>query len=100
MQLGLFDQRNLTEITSPEYPGERLVACRNDALAKLRAHKRESLLQATEALLVQVKTSVEAGKLLGQDKIGVQVGKVINRHKVAKHFEFNIGATSLGWMRK
>ena len=47
LQLGLFDQRNLAEITSPDYPGERLVACRNDALAKLRAHKRESLLQAT-----------------------------------------------------
>lgn len=51
LQLGLCDQRNLAEITSPEYPGERLVACHNDALAKLRAHKRESLLQATEALL-------------------------------------------------
>lgn len=87
LQLGLFDQRNLAEITSPEYPGERLVACRNDALAKLRAHKRESLLQATEALLGQVLASVEAGRLTGRDKIGVQVGKIINRHKVAKHFD-------------
>lgn len=100
LQLGLFDQRNLAEITSPEYPGERLVACRNDALAKLRAHKRESLLQATEALLGLVKASVEAGRLTGQDKIGVQVGKIINRHKVAKHFELSIAEASLGWARR
>jgi len=100
LQLGLFDQRNLAEITSPDYPGERLVACRNDALAKLRAHKRESLLQATEALLGVIKASVEAGRLTGQDKIGVQVGKVINRHKVAKHFELSIGEASLSWARR
>ncbi len=100
LQLGLFDQRNLAEITSPEYPGERLVACRNDALAQLRAHKRESLLQATEALLAQVLASVQAGRLTGQDKIGVQVGRVINRHKVAKHFELSIGEATLGWARR
>lgn len=100
LQLGLFDQRNLAEITSPEYPGERLVACRNDALAQLRAHKRESLLQATEALLAQVLASVQAGRLTGQDKIGVQVGRVINRHKVAKHFELSIAETTLGWARR
>jgi transposase len=100
LQLGLFDQRNLAEITSPDYPGERLVACRNDALAKLRAHKRESLLQATEALLAPIKASVDAGRLTGQDKIGVQVGKIINRHKVAKHFELSIGETTLGWSRR
>ena len=100
LQLGLFDQRNLAEITSPEYPGERLVACRNDALAKLRAHKRESLLQATEALLAVIKASVDAGRLTGQDKIGVQVGKIINRHKVAKHFELSIGEATLAWARR
>ncbi|HNM41570.1 MAG TPA: IS1634 family transposase [Giesbergeria sp.] len=100
LQLGLFDQRNLAEITSPEYPGERLVACRNDALSRLRAHKRESLLQATEALLGVIKASVDAGRLAGQDKIGVQVGKVINRHKVAKHFELSIGDASLAWRRR
>ena len=93
--MGLFDQLNLAEITSPEYPGERLVACRNDALAKLRAHKRESLLQATEALLALIKASVDAGRLTGQDKIGVQVGKIINRHKVAKHFELSISEATL-----
>jgi len=100
LQLGLFDQRNLAEITSPDYPGERLVACRNDALAKLRAHKRESLLQSTEALLAVIKASVDAGRLTGQDKIGVQVGKIINRHKVAKHFELRIGDAALGWARR
>ena len=100
LQLGLFDQRNLAEITSPDYPGERLVACRNDALAKLRAHKRESLLQATEALLALIKASVDAGRLAGQDKIGVQVGKIINRHKVAKHFELSIGEAALAWSRR
>jgi transposase len=100
LQLGLFDQRNLAEITSPDYPGERLVACRNDALAKLRAHKRESLLQATEALLAPIKARVDAGKLTGQDKIGVQVGKIINRHKVGKHFELSIGETALAWARR
>jgi transposase len=100
LQLGLFDQRNLAEITSPDYPGERLVACRNDALARLRAHKRESLLQSTEALLSLVKASVDAGRLTGQDKIGVQVGKIINRHKVAKHFELSIGDAALNWARR
>ena len=100
LQLGLFDQRNLAEITSPDYPGERLVACRNDALAKLRAHKRESLLQSTEALLAVIKASVDAGRLTGQDKIGVQVGKIINRHKVAKHFELSIGEATLAWARR
>jgi transposase len=100
LQLGLFDQRNLAEITSPDYPGERLVACRNDALAKLRAHKRESLLQATEALLAVIKASVDAGRLTGQDKIGVQVGKIVNRHKVAKHFELSIGDAALAWARR
>jgi transposase len=100
LQLGLFDQRNLAEITSPDYPDERLVACRNDALAKLRAHKRESLLLATEALLGVIKARVDAGRLNGQDKIGVQVGKIINRHKVAKHFALSIGEATLGWARR
>lgn len=100
LQLGLFDECNLAEITSPDYPGERLVACRNDALAKLRAHKRESLLQATEELLARVAASVQAGKLAGRDKIGVQVGKVVNRHKVAKHFELTITDAGFSWSRR
>ena len=99
-QPSLFDACNLAEITSEHYPGERLVACRNDALAKLRAHKRESLLQATEALLQEIAARIKAGKLTGQDKIGVQVGKIINRHRVAKHFDLDIGEATLGWTRR
>ena len=100
LQLGLFDERNLLELESPDYPGERLVACRNDALAKLRAHKREELLKATEASLLEVKASVDAAKLHGQDKIGVRLGKIINKHKVAKHFELTITDASLAWTRR
>jgi transposase len=90
LQLGLFDTRNLVEIESPDYPGERLVACRNEALAKLRAHKRESLLAATEDQLRLVHERVHTGKLQAQDQIGVRVGKIVNRHKVAKHFVLTI----------
>ena len=100
LQLGLFDERNLLELSSPDYPGERLVACRNGALAKLRAHKREELLVATEASLAVIKASVDAAKLKGQDKIGVRVGKIVNKYKVAKHFELSIGDASLSWARK
>jgi transposase len=100
LQMDLFDERNLLEISSPDYPGERLVACRNGALAKLRAHKREDLLAATERNLDKIKARVDAGKLSGQDAIGVRVGKVINQYKVAKHFELNITDTALSWARK
>jgi transposase len=100
LQMGLFDERNLLEIASPDYPGERLVACRNAALAKLRAHKREALLVATEAQLAQIELRVHAGKLKGADEIGLRVGKVINKHKVAKHFELSITDTTLAWTRK
>lgn len=78
LQLDLFDERNLLELSSPDFPGERLVACRNGQLAKLRAHKREELLAATEINLEKIKASVVAGKLAGKDKIGVRIGKMIN----------------------
>ncbi len=100
LQMDLFDERNLLEISSPDYPGERLVACRNPALAKLRAHKREDLLAATERNLDKVKARVDAGKLAGADEIGVRVGKIINQYKVAKHFELSISASMLSWSRK
>ena len=100
LQMDLFDERNLLEINSPDYPGERLVACRNPALAKLRAHKREDLLAATERNLDKVKVRVEAGKLAGADEIGLRVGKIINQYKVAKHFELSITDTTLGWTRR
>jgi transposase len=100
LQMDLFDERNLLEIDSPDYPGERLVACRNPALAKLRGHKREDLLAATERNLEKVKARVDAGKLSGADEIGLRVGKVINQYKVAKHFELGITDTTLAWTRK
>jgi hypothetical protein len=92
LQLGLFDERNLFELSCPDYPDERLVACRNPELAKLRSHKRQSLLEATTKELTKVKTMVERGRLRDADAaaIGVRVGKVINKYKVAKHFALDI----------
>lgn len=100
LQLGLFDERNLLELSSPDYPGERLMACRNPQLARLRAHKREELLGATEALLAKIKARVDAAKLAGKDAIGVRVGKVVNQYKVAKHFELEIGEAAFVFRRK
>jgi hypothetical protein len=100
LQMDLFDERNLLELCSPDYPGERLVACRNEALARLRAHKRDELLSATERHPEKIKTRVDAGKLSGQDAIGVQVGKIINQYKVAKHFDLSIADAALSWGRK
>jgi hypothetical protein len=91
LQLGLFDERGLAEITSPAYPGERLVVCRNPLLAEERARKRDDLLAATEAKLAAIVARVEAGRLRGKDRIGLAVGRVIDRYKVAKHFELDIG---------
>jgi len=90
LQMGLFDERNLFEFTHPDYPGERLVACRNRQLAQLRAAKRAELLKATAAELDKVCAMVERRKLTGADQIGVRVGTVINKYKVAKHFELSI----------
>ena len=100
IQPDLFDETNLCEITHPDYPGERLVACRNPQLAKLRAHKRAELLQATEEDLAKIAARVEAGRLKGQDKIGVAVGRVVNRYKVAKHFTLTLTDTTLTFARK
>jgi len=100
LQLGLFDERNLAEITSPDFPGERLVVCRNPLLAAERARKREDLLRATEALLAPIIARVGAGSLRGADKIGLAVGRVIDRHKVAKHLELRIGDDRLEVVRK
>jgi hypothetical protein len=99
LQPTLFDEQDLAEITSPDYPGERLIACRNPFLAAERARKREDLLAATETELAKIKAVVDAGKLASQDKIGVRVGKVINKRKVAKHFILDIGEASLSWRR-
>jgi len=90
MQLGLFDERNLFELTHPDFPGERLVACRNPELAKLRAHKRQALLAATVKELEKVRGMVARGTLKGRDAIGVRIGKVVNKYKVAKHVKLEI----------
>ena len=84
LQLSLFDQQDLAEITSPDFPGERLVACRNPVLAADRARVREDLLAATEKLLTPLIARVQAGKLAGAGPIGVEVGKVISRYKTGK----------------
>jgi transposase len=90
LQLGLFDERNLFEFTHPDYPGERLIACRNAELLKLRAHKRQSLIAATIKELEKVRLMVERERLRGKDKIGVRVGTVVNKYKMHKHFELQI----------
>jgi hypothetical protein len=100
LQLGLFDQMSLAEISHPDFPGERLVACRNPALAAERARKRAELLAATQADLDKVAHLVEGGKLAGAAKIGVRVGKVLGRFKVAKHFDLQISDTSFGYARR
>jgi len=100
LQLSLFDQQDLAEITSGDFPGERLVACRNPVLAADRARKREDLLQATEKLLAPILARVQAGKLTGAGPIGVEAGKVIGTYKTAKHFEVTITDTTLAIERR
>lgn len=100
LQLGLFDQRDLAEITDPAFPGERLVVCRNPLLATERARKREALLVATEEALNAVVDAVNAGRLVGAGSIGLRVGRVLGRHKVGKHFELAITDTSLTVRRR
>ena len=99
LQLGLFDERNLFEFSHPDFPGERLMACRNVDLGKLRAHKREALLEATEKELEKVRARIENGSLAGRDKIGVRVGKVVNKYKVGKHFALTIEETGFEFQR-
>ena len=92
VQLSLFDERDLVEVTSDAYPGERLMVCRNPLLAEERARKRSALLDATEAVLAPIgaATRREKRRLSGESKIGARVGKVIGRYKMAKHFEWSI----------
>jgi hypothetical protein len=100
LQLSLFDQQDLAEITSPDFPGERLVACRNPVLAADRARKREDLLAATQKLLAPLIARVQAGRLQGAGEIGVQAGKVITTYKTGKHFAVTITDTTLAVTRK
>jgi hypothetical protein len=99
LQMSLFDQVNLAEIAHPDYPGERLVACRNPALAIERARKRLALLEATDAELSKVVAAVDAGRLAGAGKIGIRVGKVVGRYKMAKHYKLDITETTFAAAR-
>ena len=102
IQLSLFDQRDMASITSPEFPGERLVVCRNPDLATERARKREDLLAATERDLAQIRARAHRKRnpLRGAAEIALAVGAVINTHKMAKHFDLEITDTSLHFARK
>jgi hypothetical protein len=102
LQLSLFDQRDLAEIASPDYPGERLVVCRNPLLAGERARKRAELLDATERELIAIQKATRRIRhpLRGKDQIGLRLGAVINKHKMAKHFECTITDAELIFARK
>ena len=101
LQLSLFDQTDLAEITHPDYPGERLVACMNPLLEAERARKRESLLVATEADLAKIAAATQRARrpLRGKDKIALRLGRVLDRRKVAKHFSIEIGDDHLSYAR-
>ena len=100
LRLSLFDQQDLAEITSDDFPGERLIACRNPVLAADRARTRDELLAATEKLLAPIITRVRAGRLQGAGEIGVEVGKVISTYKTGKHFAVTITDTTLAIERR
>jgi transposase len=97
LQLDLFDERNLIALTHEDYPGERLIACRNPALARQRAEKRRDLIAATERELDKVAAMVAAGRLKGAGAIGVRAGKVADKYKVAKHFDLSIAEASFAY---
>lgn len=97
IQLGLFDERNLFALSHPDYPGERLVACRNPDLAFRRTHKRQALLEATSRELDKIQGMIDRGFLKQKDKIGLRVGRIINKYKMAKHFVLDIGESHLAY---
>jgi transposase len=102
LQLSLFDEQDLAEITDPSHPEERLIVCRNPLLAKERARKREDLLAATERELDKIAEATHRPKrrLKGKTKIALRVGKIINKYKVAKHFHLTIGEEEFSYQRK
>ena len=102
IERSLFDEVNLAEIHSPDFPGERLVACYNPILAERRRRKRDELLAATEAKFRKIAAEVarRTKTLLTQDQIGVKVGRVLNKFKVGKHFELSIDDNHFAWQRK
>ena len=102
LQMSLFDERDMAAITSPDYPGERLIVCRNRDLARERARKRQDLLAATEKNLAIIAAAVRRARkpLRGEAAIALKVGAVVNRHKMAKHFDLVIGEESFTFYRK
>jgi hypothetical protein len=99
LQLSLFDEQDLAEISSPAYPGERLIACRNPFLAAERARKREDLLQATEDDLGKIAAQVQAGRLKDPARIGLKAGRVLNKRKMARHITLDIADARIAWQR-
>jgi transposase len=101
VQTSLFDEQDLVEVSSPDYPGERLVVCRNPLLTEERARKRQELLAATEKKLNEIvaATQRKRNRLKGKDKIGIRVGKVVNKHKMEKHFILEITEESFSYRR-
>ena len=102
LQLSLFDSRDLAEMEDPDYPGERLIACRNPLLAAERARKREDLLAATETRLKRIVAATQRAKrpLRGKDKIALAVGKALGRYKMSKHFQWQITEDSFSFARR
>src|ERR1700722_8351736 len=102
LQMSLFDERDLAAVTSPDFPGERLIVCRNPDLARERARKREDLIAATERDLAKIAAGVtrKTRPLRGEAKIGLAIGAVVNKHKMAKHFELTISDTHFAYRRK
>jgi transposase len=90
IQPSLFDEENLAEVTHADYPGERLIACRNPVLGRLRAHKRQELLAATSKELERIRRSVNSGRLKGKAKIGLRVGAKLAKYRMGKHFYLTI----------
>jgi transposase len=100
LQLSLFDERDLAEIASPDYPGERLIVCRNRDLAAERTRKREALLAATERELTRIQAQVQRKRLRAAAEIGLAVGAVLDSKKMAKHFALEIRDGYLAWQRR
>ena len=99
LQMSLFDQTNLAEISHPDYPDERLIACRNPALATERARKRLALLDATDLELTTIAAAVQAGRLAGAGKIGIRTGKVVGKYKMEKHYTITITDNTFSFVR-
>jgi hypothetical protein len=100
IQMSLFDEANLAEITHPDYQGERLIVCRNPALADRRTHTRAALLEATETALEKLRANVEAGRLKDHTKIALKAARALGKYKMAKHFELRVEQGQITWSRR